>query len=198
MPRDNLQLPILQQVDETLRQLKALSDASQAHGLMCGFICLGQRPEQMSWWEVVTDHCVTPTTLDDVVYQPLLALYGYSWECITQMNFEFQLLIPADDRDLLERAKALGSWCQGFMTGLGMAGLTHADIDAQELRDALLHISEISKVDYEHLDSSEGDEQALTELYEYIRFAVLNLYADFNAAKKHKSTPPRQTDKEKH
>jgi uncharacterized protein len=170
-------------VSDVLRQLKSTTSAGEVHGLMCGFICLGHRADALSWWQFVAGEVPEHVVREDAQYQPLLELYRYSWQCITQMDHQFALLIPGEETSLNDRAQALGDWCQGFLLGLGLAGLVLDDGIYQELRDALLHISEISNIDYDRVDVTDEEIQAFFEVREYMRFAALALYAQLTGHK---------------
>ena len=78
-----------------------------------------------------------------------------------------------------ERGESLGAWVSGFLEGLATTqakGLTKIDDDLKEILRDLVEISQIDS----RLDSSETSERDFFEVCEYVRVAVLNLYAEFN------------------
>jgi uncharacterized protein YgfB (UPF0149 family) len=170
-------------ISDALRQLKSTNSASEAHGVMCGFICLGHRSDALSWWQFVAGEVPERVARENTQSQPLFELYRYSWQSITQMDHQFELLLPGEDVSLNDRAEALGDWCHGFLLGLGLAGLVLDNDIYQELRDALLHISEISNIDYDRIDVTDEEKLAFFEVREYMRFATLALYAQLTGHK---------------
>jgi len=171
--------------------------AAEAHGMLCGFICAGHNGHGQPWLA----HILEPTEDGDVVAkeaaQGLFKLYQFSSEQLHEMAFDFQLLLPAEDDGIAERAEALGQWCQGFMAGLGLAGLSIKDGPSEFARDALLHFSEIAKIDYHDLVANEQDERAFEEVFEYVRMAVLTIFSEFSGTSKF-SAEDDEEDKTRH
>ncbi len=89
----------------------------------------------------------------------------------------FELFLPADDRPLRERAVGVHEWTRGFLFGLGLAG-----VDAQRLapqtREAFDDLLEVTRMDLNDLDDDEANEQALSDVSEFVRVAALLLYED--------------------
>jgi len=87
---------------------------------------------------------------------------------------EFQMLLPDDNDSLDARVNALGDWCQGYLIGLSLGGITDfapLPEDAREITKDLLEIARAG-TSYE-LEGSEEDENAYAELVEYLRVGVL-------------------------
>lgn len=177
-------LPNYMEVEDVLYRIKAPTNASEAHGLVCGFICAGQAARGKDWIEPVLGHIANNNAVAKQSLQYFVDLYSFSFQQIASMDFCFTLLIPDDDYPISDRARGLGDWCQGFMAGLGLAGFQISDSEAEETRDALYHVSEIAKIDYELLEPEDTDERSFTEVFEYIRMAVLSLYVETSGGKK--------------
>jgi len=173
-----IELPSYWEVSDLLALTGLPMTASGLHGRLCGYICAGQKANGVAWLEALVraDH---KNIIDRVSAKDLfLNIYRYSFSNITQMTFTFALLLPDDETELPLRAEALGEWCQGFMEGLEMLGIDLESAQTEEMKDALFHIEEIGRLDYDDLSISEEDERSYAEVYEYVRMAVLSLYAE--------------------
>ena len=69
---------------------------------------------------------------------------------------------------------ALGEWCQGFLSGLTLGGISDFDKLGTDAREVVEDLVEIARAGTSyHLEGSEEDEQAYAELMEYLRVGVL-------------------------
>ncbi len=139
--------------------------AAEMHGFVCGMLCANAgMPENES-----------PTL--SMLYQETQRQLQQDF---TDDAFMFTLLLPGDDSDAInQRAHALSEWCQGFLSGLGQAGLSESALKSDDVAELLQDIESISKVDVENNQDTLEDELSYVELVEYVRMAVLNLYTDF-------------------
>jgi hypothetical protein len=85
---------------------------------------------------------------------------------------DFQLLLPDDDAPLAERAMALSQWCQGFLYGFGTGGAVPRDRLSGEVEEVLRDLTHISQASVETGADAEEEEQAYTEIIEYVRAGV--------------------------
>ena len=171
-------LPCYDEISEVLNQSGLPLSPSGLHGRLCGYICAGQKANGIAWLEALL-RVDSNNQMDRVLAKDLfLDLYRYSFSFIAQMDFGFALLLPEDEADLDHRAEELGFWCRGFIEGLAMLGIQIETAQTEELRDALFHIDEIGSLDYDDLSITEEDELSFMEVYEYVRMAVLSLYAE--------------------
>lgn len=95
-------------------------------------------------------------------------------------EFGFYLLLPDDSRPLALRAEALGDWCNGFLAGLGLAGVNRDQSLPEGVNEILRDFVEIAKVNFDVGDDDEDDEAAYMELVEYIRMGVLVIHQEFH------------------
>ncbi len=171
-------LPGYSDVELALLRADASLDVGEAHGLLCGFICAAKEIDGKSWLDTVLGHLDMNDASAKECRGLLFRLYAVSDQQLKDMAFDFQILLPDDEQQLSKRAAALGDWCQGFMTGLGLAGLDTESAQSEDCQDALYHFAEISKIDYEAIEISEDDERSYVEVVEYVRMAVLLIYAE--------------------
>lgn len=87
-------------------------------------------------------------------------------------DMDFRPLLPTDDRPLDERTHCLASWVTGFLAGYGTAGHKAEQGDAAE---ALQMLEQIARAGLDPDAEDEIQEEALTELNEFVRVATLLL-----------------------
>jgi uncharacterized protein YgfB (UPF0149 family) len=150
--------------------------AAQVHGYICGLLCATGGKIDNSWQNIVLGEKINPKTRD-----VLQQIFETSFHLISEFSFEFTLLLPADKTDINLRSEALGSWCQGFLTGLKQCHVPLENREASEITDTLNDITEIAQVNYGDMQSNDEDETAYYELAEYVRLAVLMLFHEMKA-----------------
>lgn len=165
-------LPSYAEIDLALSKTALKLHPSQVHGLICGLLC-GNANSAAAWEELITGGKESAKT-----HEVLQQLYDMSAKQLNDFLFEFQLIIPADDQALPQRAEALTLWCQGFLTGLKLAQIQIVDREPSEVTEAINDLIEIAKMNYEEVVASEEDEAAYVELVEYVRMAVILIYQD--------------------
>lgn len=163
--------------DQTLDQpFTPSTDAAEYHGLLCGMLCADPNLNAETW---------LATTYDAPQHQQqahttngLHTLFAVTAQQFTHDPFELRLLLPSDEHALHERIAALGAWCQGFLSGMGLGGLQSLDALDTELREFIHDVNQIARIggDTEYHEGDEGDEEAYTEIVEYIRVGVLLLH----------------------
>ncbi len=147
--------------------------AAEVHGMASGMLCAEAQTPCSDWLK----ENFTGLTVPDGDRVLLERLFAETGRLLASDNFAFELLLPDDENALGERVIALKSWCQGFLYGVGMVTKTLGDnLETQEI---LSDISEFSKLDA-HAEGEE-DEQAYSEIIEYLRTAVMILRHNFSA-----------------
>jgi len=178
MPAQNdpISLPTYQTFSDTISVLDLPISSSELHGIMCGYLCAGAANEGEAYLRALT-----PNKKDESNLAAALAIfevYSVSQHQLSNFDFEFQLLLPEDHVSLIERARSFSEWCEGFTQGMAISGIGFDQLEDEESQEALQHLLEFAELEYETLDISEEDEQALMEVSEYARMAVLRLYSD--------------------
>ncbi len=174
----SVQLPEYNKVPEMMSKVGTAVGPAELHGLLCGFLCLGQKTNGQPWLDTLLGELDTPEAAEQS--QALLVeLYDISDAHLQDEDLTFSLLLPPDDECLNLRVGALGEWCQGFLAGLGFAGIAQSESNDDEIDEILADISEISKVDFDFMPGSEEDEVAYTEIVEYVRMAAILLFTEY-------------------
>lgn len=150
--------------------------------MLCGTLSSGQRPEPEAWCaaaqEFMDIHQQAPS---EELQAALSALYELTLRTLQAHNYEFQLLLPEDAVPLSLRTQALAHWCQGFLHGLGSAGEGIGQRLDQDSQDALRDFAAIANLDSDS-EESEENEVFYTQLVEFVRLTVFNIFAQLNAS----------------
>ncbi len=177
--------PEYAKIQTVLEDSQAAVGAAELHGLYCGLLCVQPAaelatclpllyPEHAAEQEGAAAGARLGDQVGDRVVEQLSALLDWSREKINDANLEFVLLLPDDDTSLVYRAGALKSWCEGFLYGIGLAGVTLQQ-SGEQVREFLQDIAHLTRLDHESMEASEENEQDLFELMEFVRIGVLYL-----------------------
>jgi len=159
-------------------------DAAEAHGYLCGALCTVKNLSLHDWLSELTildqdDETEEATeAFAPRVSAPSAALeqlFAESQQSLQGDAMEFALLLPDDDQPLAERVGAMAQWVAGFLYGFGTGAVQINEFPAA-VSEALQDFTQIARANPEEVVESEEDENAYTELVEYLRAAVQVLY----------------------
>ena len=182
------------ELNERLLNLGTVNTPSEVHGLICGQLVSGKKLTDEEWLEQVVKHM-------DIEHVELseddsLAIQQINRD--TQSDFAsdelvFSPLLPEDESTLIRRTQELGHWCEGFLHGLGLSGLAGETKLSSEASDVIRDLAQISQVELEEeeqpAEQDEENERAFFELVEYVKIAVLNIYAELSGDSPSESAP---------
>ncbi len=174
------------ELSSLLQNFGALLDAAELHGLLVGQLATGKRLSRSEWLRAANEQADLSQSPDEVAGDRLHDFYRHTLATLQSGELDFQLLLPDDDNALSERVESLGRWCQGFLTGFGLAG-SALKIDA-ELAEGLRDLSAIAQVGASEDDSSESD---LFSISEYVRLLAVEIFWNHNT----EASAPRATEK---
>lgn len=169
-------LPTYKELSKALSTTELKLHPSQAHGLICGLLC-HQSKDAVAWESLITGGKETTNA-----HAILQSLYDASAKQLNDFLFELQLILPPDKDALPTRAEALTLWCQGALTGLKIANVKLSGREPSDTTEAINDLIEIAKMNYEEVVASDEDEEAYTELVEYVRMAFILIYQDLREA----------------
>lgn len=153
--------------------------AAEAHGCLCGALCL--RPDySLAEWldEILADPAAAAGA-----NEPFATLFEESVGVLVRPDMEFEPFLPDDDAGLAERVSALAAWCQGFLYGFGAAG-TAAQVKLPEtVTEVLADLAQISHAGAVGSEETEVEEEAYAELVEFVRAAVQIAYEELGAVR---------------
>lgn len=155
--------------------------APEVHGLICGRIAGGERLSGEALRLALTESLDSEEEVVDNAFPQLETLYSSSLGALQDSSFAFQPLLPPDSAGLEEQVEALSLWCQGFLAGLGDAGLNDDMSLSEDLVEALRDLAAIAQVGVEGETGEEEEESDLVELQEYVRVAAILVFTELNA-----------------
>ncbi len=161
-------------LENALTRAEASTDAAETHGLICGLLCAAGRLDENLWLGHVYDE--PPDSGNLAVQQAnatLVQLAEATRASLFSPEMNLQLLLPDDDEPLGDRAEALAAWCDGFLSGLGLGGVTEESIRSAEVKEVLRDLADISRAGFDADDPDEEDEEAYMQIVEYLRMGAL-------------------------
>jgi len=154
-----------------LAQAGVAADSAELHGGICGSLCAGGIGASQAW---ISDWLSNADALNLDARKVLGELELRTWQSLAEQDSLPEPLLPSDDESISARVEALAWWCQGFLGGLGAAGLAMPADGA-----ATAQVSEIVN-DFAELSRAGADGEAdpvaaefqLAEIIEYVRVSA--------------------------
>jgi uncharacterized protein YgfB (UPF0149 family) len=167
------------QLGELLASLQFGIGPSDLHGSLTGYLCGGGVADARGWLAAL--ELDPDNTMAEIPPAVLTRLYEQCAAWFDDPESGFEPLLPPADVALDRRADALVEWCQGFLGGLGLAGVSQRHGLSADAAEILKDFGTIAGTRFEYADGEE-DETALTEVIEFIRVGILLLHAELTAA----------------
>ncbi|MEM7406570.1 MAG: UPF0149 family protein [Pseudomonadota bacterium] len=169
---------------EVLRRASGGVPPAEVHGLLSALACVpGDDRVAILQGEVLGPEVSAPATAD--VREILADAWRETRAALDAPDCAFDLLLPDDEESLVERTEALGSWCHGFLAGLGLGGIADHDKSlSSEAREFLDDLKEMSRIESDPVEDEES-EAAFAELVEYLRVGVLLLHEEIGTLAAH-------------
>ena len=175
--------PEFHEVQEALRNLKAVVEPAEAHGLLCALFSGGADLRIKAWIDSMLTSDL-PEEGDIVANKGILvleSLYNSTKEQFDSGYFDLELLLPNDDSVFYLRIGALAMWCQSYLSGLGLAGVKLDRHKKGDIGEAISDLLKMSQLQFgEEEAGNEEDEKAYYELVEYTKIAALLLHTEFS------------------
>lgn len=170
-----------------IAELEIATDVFEFHGGVCGLLCtLG--PGAVDHWLRQSRISIRADVEDQArLLDTVHAAEADVWRALNASSFDFELLLPGEEADLDDRVAALAAWCHGFVTGVGLGGLSAARVDADEPSDIdeiLADLTEISRVALSDEDASDTDRAGfdLAAVIEHVRVCVQLVFERLHAS----------------
>ena len=156
--------------------------AANCHGLIAGIICLTDDIDSTltSLLSSEAEQQLDNNVLN-MILEPLCRITAAQ---LADHHFSFQLLLPNDEDNLMQRSLAISAWCQSFISGLGESGIKFSSAYTQELQEIITDLIAISQVDTQIIEETEAEETSFTELVEYVRIGAITIYTDLRLESK--------------
>jgi len=158
----------------------ALGEPAEIHGEFCGLACVMGEDAVSAWASATLGDA--PSRPADAV-ETLERMAAIAWGALDSGDMSFELLLPPDDELVARRAECLGTWCQGFMHGLGAAGRPGRDnpvVQHETIREIIGDFTEITRAGFTADETEEEAEAALVELVEYVRVSVQLIFEELH------------------
>ena len=168
-------------------ELEPGTDAFEFHGGVCGLLCtLG--PGAVDQWLSESQVAIRADIEDKA--QLLDTLHGAeadAWRALNALSFDFDLLLPAEEADLDDRVAALAAWCHGFVTGVGLGGLSRGRSDTREpseIDEILADLAEVSRVALSDEDAGDTERAGfdLAAVTEHVRVCAQLVFERLQAS----------------
>lgn len=166
------------------RQMAAVdieSSGAEVHGILCGLICSGGKDAQSRWFAELFTEAQAGDLLVRECADSLKLLHDETLAAVKGPGLGFTPFLPEEQKPLRQRAQAVADWCQGFLYGIGVAGLSSGYPFSTETQEALNALTEITRMDLDSLDGGEENEESLMELTEFIWVAAMLVHAEMVA-----------------
>lgn len=177
-------LPNFSDVQAHSLQLQLGTGASELHGGLCGWLA-GGGDDVAGWLGPVLADDGLPVPAPDSALDTLRRATAAQLE---DRSFGFTLLLPDDAEPLHVRSGALFDWCRGFLGGFGLAAGARPQL-SDEGEEALNDIAKLAAAMPEAADDEieAGEEDALTEIEEFVRVAALLVHGDVALGTRHRA-----------
>ncbi len=168
-------------LDAALRRCGASWTAAQSHGLLAGRLAVAGYDGGSDWLQQVLEGVDANNALRKECENLLVATFELTYRQLAERLSEFEPVLPDDDCDTAARTSGLAQWCEGFLHGLVSA--KHAErlkkrLAEEPLSDIIRDMLEITRAGVDDDADDESNEEAYTELVEYIRVAAQLAYEE--------------------
>ena len=151
---------------DALARAGITTEASEAHGLLCGALCVRESFDAREWLGELAAGQGAAAQEPDAALRRLPAEV---LDSLRSADFGFEPLLPADETPLIERVAALAAWCDGFLYGIGSGPAKPEALAAGDIGEFLRDLSDISRAQLEAGRDGEAGEGDFFELVEFVR-----------------------------
>lgn len=155
---------------------------SQLHGCLSGLLGAGASQEPEFGLSALCESL--NLDLYGELASRVMQLYSVTAAALQDDDFIFHPLLPDDDEEIALRTAALANWCEGFLAGFAyrIAALdTSGGLQSGEVEEVLRDIAAMAQAEAGEYEDEEDAENNFSELVEYLRVAVMNVFLDSGA-----------------
>lgn len=181
-------MPTFERLHRVLSDASAELPTSEVHGLMSALVCVpGESRIAVLHGEVLGPMASDPGA--EGCRTVLAEAWSETAAQLDEDDFAFEPMLPDDRVPLADRTRALGSWCTGYLAGLGLAGIQPYERSfSGEAGEFLRDLMEMSRIEPDPT-ADEDSETDYTELVEYVRVGVMLLREELELAGHSHVTP---------
>jgi uncharacterized protein len=181
------------EIAEVMRNAGSTVPASEGHGCLCGALCVSADYTLERWLEELVE-IDESTPLAPDVGQAMQVLYEDTVRALRGDQMEFEPFLPDDSTTLELRATAISQWCQGFLYGFGTTRTIDAEQLPKSIDEILLDFTNIGRAEAQAGDDTEEDEEAYTQVVEYMRAAVQLIHDELEPFRSSEGLEPSMSD----
>ncbi len=170
-------------LQDALRRAGALGEASEVHGSLCAVLCVGGSAATAVWRQDSLDNVDESNAQVPAARTALQHLELETWAALNGSAMDFMPLLPNDSDPLEQRVDALAHWCQGFLYGVTLSGVTVTAANsggAAHLEEFLRDLAEIARAGLGADDDAVEADFAYAELVEFVRAGVQLLFEELD------------------
>ena len=185
------------QVDTVLRASGSSWSAAQSHGLLCSRLAILGRDAGGDWLATILEGADSVDSLPGENAEVFDSLFAETYRSLAERQSDFAPLLPDDDEPLAAIATGLADWSEGFLHGLvtNVADDTLKNkLAAEPISDIIKDLLELTRAEVDDEADSEGNEQAIAELVEYLRVAAQLVYEELAELRHGEATTAPGTD----
>jgi uncharacterized protein len=171
------------ELQDALDHMEIPVGASEAHGWLCGTLCVRGAYGAGDWQrELASD---SRTVASRGPSAALCAVREETLDALRSPDFDFAPLLPGDEAPLPERIAALTDWCNGFLYGIGSHAVGGGAMHAGDVGEFLGDLSQIARAELEPGRAEEAAETDFAELYEFVRAGTQLAWVELAATRAH-------------
>lgn len=172
--------PPYSELNAALTRIDADVLAAEAHGLLCGLLCACGNITFARWQkEVAPDVDINNATAKSALTLMAQAHLASLAELEAQ-GVSITVMLPDEDAPLADRAQALAQWCQGWLFGFSLGGVSAKGTLPSDSEELMRDFSEIARAGIEEESDLEEAENAFAELEEYVRCGVVLIHSEMS------------------
>lgn len=144
---------------------------SELHGIMTGVMTVCHATDEEGWTRLLEE---LSFALPNQKALELLTEYGEDVSFALKDKddaYAYEPLVPDDEHDLYERVLALKDWAGGYITGIGVTGVS---LTAEE-REVIKDLSQIAAIRLDDEEEIEVGEEMWLHLFEFARMVPVSL-----------------------
>ena len=160
-------------IETALQKADADFTASETQAIACGMLAINISADKIAWIQLIFGEIEADNSLQIEAIKLIGELYEQCKHQLQDPNLAFELLMPDEDESLLLRITSLQEWCNGFLLGIGLSGISDHKTLPDDSKELLADFTEIGRSGNFDLEDESASEEALEEISEYVRMGVL-------------------------
>ncbi len=156
------------ELQAALEGLHGTVGAAEAHGWLCGALCVRVDYGVPDWLGDLTEGTVAGAG-QAAAGPELQSLHAQTRASLDSPDFTFMPLLPDEEASLDDRVAALAAWCGGFLYGIGSGGAGDRLAKAGHVAEFLGDLAAIAGAELGPGPQTDGDEADFAELVEFVR-----------------------------